>query len=140
MADVKSCGVIVFRESPQKSFLLMKHVDRWDLPKGHLDPGESELECALRELVEETGIRSSQIRLDSDFEFRHQYTVAKPDKSIEYLKELVMFLGWLSENVEIELTEHIGYEWLEWQPPHKIQAWTIDPLLDELNVFFEQDS
>ncbi|MEL7161300.1 MAG: NUDIX domain-containing protein, partial [Bacteroidota bacterium] len=31
--------------------------NRWDLPKGHVDPGETNLECALRELEEETGVK-----------------------------------------------------------------------------------
>jgi 8-oxo-dGTP diphosphatase len=31
--------------------------DDWSLPKGKLEPGESELEAALREVVEETGLR-----------------------------------------------------------------------------------
>ncbi len=55
MSDVKSCGIIVFKRDPLE-FLLMRHPTRWDLPKGHVDPGETDLECALRELEEETGI------------------------------------------------------------------------------------
>ena len=56
MQQLKSCGVLVFRDEPSLSFLLMEHTQRLDLPKGHVDPGESEIECALRELEEETGI------------------------------------------------------------------------------------
>jgi len=62
--QVRSSGVIVFRKQPQLSFLLMKHANRWDLPKGHVDPGESDIECALRELDEETGIQRDDIKLD----------------------------------------------------------------------------
>ena len=29
---------------------------RWDIPKGLLEPGEEQLDCAIRELYEETGI------------------------------------------------------------------------------------
>ncbi len=29
--------------------------DHWTLPKGHIDPGESPLEAALREVAEESG-------------------------------------------------------------------------------------
>jgi len=35
--------------------------DRWDLPKGKIDAGESEAEAALREVTEETGINSLEI-------------------------------------------------------------------------------
>ena len=31
--------------------------DDWTFPKGKLDPGETEEECALREVEEETGLR-----------------------------------------------------------------------------------
>ena len=51
MADIQSCGFLVYREEPKLSFLLMQHSTRWDLPKGHVDPGETEMECALRETV-----------------------------------------------------------------------------------------
>ena len=52
MRKLKSCGVIVMRTKPQLSFLLMQHPDRYDLPKGHIEAGEAEWDCALRELYE----------------------------------------------------------------------------------------
>jgi len=33
--------------------------DDWSLPKGHLDPGEDDAAAALRETLEETGVRAS---------------------------------------------------------------------------------
>lgn len=44
--EVKSCGFFVMK--PDQSFLLMKHKDRYDLPKGHMEAGESELQTAKR--------------------------------------------------------------------------------------------
>ncbi len=129
MSDVKSCGVIVFKREPL-SFLLMKHPTRWDLPKGHVDPGESDLECALRELVEETAIKADDIALDKTFLFEHHYQVRdrdSPDRISD--KTLLIYLGWLQQDVDIVVTEHEGYEWFPWQPPHSIQEATIDPLL-----------
>ena len=46
MDVIKSCGFLIFRNEFQ-SFLLMKHKTRWDLPKGHVDPGESDMELSL---------------------------------------------------------------------------------------------
>ena len=34
---------------------------RWDLPKGHVDEGESDDECAVREVGEETGVEGAKI-------------------------------------------------------------------------------
>ncbi len=33
------------------SFLLMKHRNRYDLPKGHVDSGETEMQTALRGFI-----------------------------------------------------------------------------------------
>lgn len=32
------------------------HKDRWGIPKGHVNPGETEELCAIREVREETGV------------------------------------------------------------------------------------
>ena len=128
--EVKSCGVLVYRGTPPQSFLLMRHADRWDLPKGHVDPGETELACALRELWEETGIRAEDIELDPVFRFTTQYTVwPKRFGGREMLKTLVVFLGRLRRDVEITPTEHAAFQWFSWRPPHALQVNTIDPLL-----------
>ncbi len=130
MAVLKSCGVLIVRGDPIEEFLLMKHADRWDLPKGHVDPGESEMECALRELEEETGIQYSDIELDAKFRYWSRYALPMNDhRHPGQPKELIIYLARLVNNVEITVTEHLGYEWFSWQPPHDIQEQTINPVL-----------
>ena len=115
----------------------MRHPDRWDLPKGHVDPGESNKQCALRELKEETGIRKRDIEIDPDFVYESVYEVRRkrygntpiPKSTFIYLSRLT------NEDVKIELTEHEGYLWAQWSPPHKIQKNTIDPLLKSAAKF-----
>lgn len=138
MTAPKSCGVLVVRGDPVREFLLMRHADRWDLPKGHVDPGETEVQCALRELREETGIAAADIDLVDGFRFTTQYAVRAKKSGQLYDKTLVVFLGRLKRDVPIACTEHIGYEWFPWNPPHGIQAWTIDPLLESLAYFLGQ--
>jgi len=136
MPDVRSCGVIVFRREPL-SFLLMRHVDRWDLPKGHVDPGETDVECALRELHEETGISAADIERDESFVFETHYPVRSKTNPNEWLdKTLVIYLGWLLGNVTITPTEHPGFSWFPWDPPQHIQEATIDPLLTNVADYF----
>ncbi|MGE4004041.1 MAG: bis(5'-nucleosyl)-tetraphosphatase [Planctomycetaceae bacterium] len=135
MIELKSCGVLVVRGDPIREFLLMKHADRWDLPKGHVDPGETEIECALRELEEETGIAAGDVALDPEFRFCHRYQVrSQRTGGGSRPKTLVIFLGRLQGHREIVVTEHQGFQWFEWNPPHAIQQQTIDPLLNALDT------
>lgn len=129
MRQIKACGVLVTRGQPIESFLLMKHAHRWDLPKGHVDGDETELECALRELHEETGIAADDIELDPNFRFTTSYEVDSERFGERCHKTVVIFLGRLKRDVELKLTEHLGCQWFPWNPPHKIWPQTIDPLL-----------
>ena len=139
MRKSRSCGVLVVYGDPIAEFLLMKHRTRWDLPKGHVDPGESDIECALRELQEETGIDAKDIELDPDFQFSTSYPV-RYKKSEEVLdKTLIIYLGRLRKKLPIRPTEHPGFEWFAWNPPHQIQIRTIDPLLGQLADFLQGD-
>lgn len=134
---VKSCGFLITRGNPIREFLLMRHDDRWDLPKGHVDEGETEMQCALRELVEETGIQADDIEIVSDFRFTQQYPVFDKRRGGQAEKTLVVFLARLKRDVKIMATEHVGHEWFDWKPPHQIQTRTIDPLLAAVAEFLE---
>lgn len=142
--EPKSCGILLVCGAPVRSFLLMRHADRWDLPKGHVDPGETEIECALREMHEETGITPGQVTLDPDFRYVQQYEVLSnrydshaPPKTV--LKTLVIFLARVEREFEIEVTEHAGFRWFRWSsPPVSIQVRTIDPLLKQLDEYLQR--
>lgn len=128
---VKAAGILLMTDSPAlPEFLLLRHADRWDLPKGHCEEGESFQDAALRETEEETGIPAKDINLDDHFVFELTYPVTylRPgDQTFE--KQVRYFLGYLSVKPELRLTEHEGAKWFAWNPPHQIQAETIDPLL-----------
>lgn len=138
LPESKACGFLIYRREPIRSFLLMRHPERWDLPKGHVDPGEDELTCALRELEEETGIAASDIEVDPAFRFSLQYKVNYKNRNGggDTLKTAVYFLARLHQEVEIQCTEHGGHEWFPWNPPHAIQVQTIDPLLAAVEAHF----
>ena len=136
MEKVKSCGFLIYRTQPQRSILLMKHPKRCDLPKGHVDEGETNMECALRELQEETGIEEQHLRIEEGFKYKDRYIVE--NKKTKKKKKLIMYLAELIEDVEIVPTEHEGYEWVDWNPPHAIQEKTIDPLLAEVDRWWQE--
>jgi bis(5'-nucleosidyl)-tetraphosphatase len=137
LKKVKSCGVVVFRDEPERAFLLMEHADRIDLPKGHMEPGEDETTCALRELEEETGISADEIELDPGFRYVQVYYPNEARLGGEQVrKKLVLLLGRLREPVTIQVSEHQGYHWQSWPPQGSIQKRTIDPLVQKLHRHF----
>lgn len=55
-----SCGGVVYKVLEGKIYFLLvrpfRDRDSWGVPKGHINEGETREECALREILEETGI------------------------------------------------------------------------------------
>ena len=59
MIKEKSCGAIVYRKyHGNTEILLIKHINsgHWSFPKGHVERGETEVQTAHREILEETNI------------------------------------------------------------------------------------
>ena len=57
---VQAAGGVVVRDGADGPEVLLVHrpaYDDWSFPKGKLEPGESDEECAVREVEEETGLR-----------------------------------------------------------------------------------
>lgn len=138
---VFSSGYIVFRRKEKLQFLLMKHRDRWDLPKGHLDEGETKAQAALRELKEETGISPSKIWTDPQFLYSQRYwVVSRKNPKKKAMKELTIYLAFLKDHCEIRCSEHPDYQWWDWAPPHSIQVQTIDPVLQAVAQHIDQST
>ncbi|MEM7011024.1 MAG: NUDIX domain-containing protein [Verrucomicrobiota bacterium] len=136
MRLVKSCGVLCFRNRAAPEFLLMKHRHRYDLPKGHIEENETEEQCALRELQEETGL-GSVVELIGGFRYETSYvTRYRRFNNQKVKKTLVIFAGWVPDDAEVNLSEHPDCEWVPWNPPHRIQDKTIDPLLAAAESLF----
>lgn len=75
---------------------------------GHVDPGESDMETALRETKEEAGLEKSDLNIYEDARYEIKYNVKGQPKTVVY---------WLAEftnkNKSISMSsEHIAYKWL----------------------------
>lgn len=84
----KSCGAVVYRKyHGNTEILLIKHVNsgHWSFPKGHVEVGETEVETAKREIMEETSIEAL---IDSTFRETVSYS---PKKDVQ--KEVVYFIA-----------------------------------------------
>ena len=133
---VQSAGVVLMTRSNPLKVLLLKHKRRLDLPKGHVDPGETLHETALRETEEETGLGAENLQLDPNFKFVTEYEV-NSKKYGRYPKRATYYLGWVECCFEVQLTEHIGYEWVSF-PTGPLQAETIDPLFAAIEDFLAE--
>ncbi len=80
----------------------------WTFPKGHPEAGESEVETALRELREETGI--SAVKLAENHTFTNSYTFTAEEAQIE--KTVLYYLGYVTDEAStIQATEVAEAGW-----------------------------
>jgi 8-oxo-dGTP pyrophosphatase MutT (NUDIX family) len=111
--DEKSCGAAIFkREADQILYLTVEYKKEpgyWGLTKGHVEPGESELETARREIYEEVGL-SALTFLDG---FRAEISY-QPKPGVTKL--VVFFLAEARDDrVEYHFAEHIDHLWLPYR-------------------------
>lgn len=94
---VKCCGGVICHDGK----VLMVHQDNgvFAFPKGHMEEGETEIETANREILEETGI---SVELDSSRRFEFGYHIEEEDID----KTVVLFIG--EPNGEVDLKAQEG--------------------------------
>ena len=114
MTYEKSCGAVVFRNSIEEDgsikryVLMIKHTQhsRHSFPKGHMEPGESEIMTAQREVFEETGIH---IRIVEKFrETVHYSPKAGVKKTVVYFVAVTDKLDTVAQENEIAEVEWIS--------------------------------
>ena len=67
------CSAVIFDDTRQK-ILLTRRADnnRWCLPSGRIEAGESATEACVREVLEETGLKTEIIKLIGVYSNPHQ--------------------------------------------------------------------
>lgn len=122
MKTEKSAGIILYRlEQGQPKVLVLHYTaGHWDFPKGKLEPGETDVQAALREVQEETGI--THLELQPSWKQTLHYIYTRAGERIS--KTVVFFLG-LTRQSQIKLShEHQGSTWLS--PPEAEKRLTFD--------------
>lgn len=118
----KSVGAIIFYRGAknQIEYLLLNHgesqkksdIEYWNFPKGTMEKGESEVETARREIIEETGLTA--LNFLPKFKVAERYFcrgMKQSDKGKLIFKTVVFFLA-EAESRDIKISnEHIGWEW-----------------------------
>ncbi|HXF43861.1 MAG TPA: NUDIX domain-containing protein [Candidatus Paceibacterota bacterium] len=110
-----SAGVIIYRKTKEgPKFLLLYHGGRyWNFPKGKIgdndDEKESAFKAALREVSEETGLSSRDLRFNNRFKVYDRFVYTREKNKI--FKIVVYYLAETSKH-EIRVSdEHSGYGW-----------------------------
>ena len=111
MKQEKSCGALVYRFQGDQLMLLLlrhRHGGHWSFPKGHVEGDETEIQTALREIREETGLTVS---LKEGFRHTVEYY---PKPGIR--KQVVYFLGEAASDAKaVRQEEEISeLHWVEW--------------------------
>ncbi len=108
----RSAGFIIVRkDSDGWKVLGLRVYGKIDIPKGHVEPGETDIDGALRECKEEAGVSVAL----SDMQW------GKTPKILERPhKDVVIFLASTDQepvilpNPETNRYEHDGFHWLTW--------------------------
>ncbi len=109
MRNEFSSGIIVYKHFPEglKFLFLIKRDGNLDMPKGHIEKGESEIVAAMRETREECNAIPAIVPF---FKKQTRYFFYNSKGKVQ--KHLTMFLG-ESKDDKIRIShEHKGYVWL----------------------------
>lgn len=116
MIKEKSCGCIVINN--ENEVLLIHHnAGHWDFPKGHVEDGETEVETAIREVKEETGI---DVKINEEFRYTTEYS---PEEDV--IKEVVYFLAKnINDDKVAQLEEVSEVKWFKFEDALKVITYT----------------
>lgn len=109
----RSAGFIVVRQRGTSWEVLGLRVwGQIDIPKGHVEPGETDLEAALRECDEEAGI---SVDPASDMMWGNRsFTSERKHKDVIVYIAATEQEPSIRPNPETKQYEHDGYHWLTW--------------------------
>lgn len=112
-----SAGVIVYyddfvNDQPVRLYLLLNYRrGYWDLAKGKLENGETNLQAAIRELKEETGLEA---QIHEGFEQSLSYMFKDPDGELVH-KTVTFYVGKVSTRQVTLSHEHLSYKWVPYK-------------------------
>ena len=97
----------LIRNKKNEILVVKEHQDKWELPGGGLDHGESIHDCLKRELFEELNITNTFT--ETFREIKTQYMPSRPDKELDFWKMSMYFdveiVGNFSLDPSNELTD-----------------------------------
>ena len=123
----KAGAIIISKNDPKKILLLFRtgpNYDDWTIPKGHMEPGESREDTAMREVKEETGL---DIKLLAPLPDR-DYTTGNGHAAIVHF-----FLARSLDDAKLRLEPGFPGNKLEWVPIDKAERVLS---FDNMKIYF----
>lgn len=121
MKTERSYGAVVYKLADNKILYLIEHMvlGHISLPKGHIEKGETEEECAIREIKEETGL---DVILDTSFRETISYS---PEKDV--MKDVTFFTALINSDKIFPQKEEVNrIEFLPYDEADKILTYQTD--------------
>lgn len=125
----KSCGVLPWRDTGDgREYLLVfeRFSQCWSLPKGHMEAGETEIQTALRELCEETGLTAV---LDTERRAVIEYPIFETGR-----KQVVFFSGRVSGTPH---AQEGGIEGCRWVKAEELANHLFPDTVEACNILIE---
>ncbi len=108
MKEISAGGVVYVKDNnTTRILLILDRCQKWTLPKGKIEDGETYSETALREIEEETGIKGRIIKpLDKVYYEYYHPTNEKIEKEVHYY-----LVEADSTSIHVQVSEINSAEW-----------------------------
>jgi putative (di)nucleoside polyphosphate hydrolase len=135
LADYRPCVGILLVNRDGKAWVgrrvnMPPGLSAWQMPQGGIDPGETPMQAALRELCEETGTDKAEIVAES----RQWLHYDLPDtirvgwrRRYRGQKQRWFLMRFIGEDIDIDLDQHEAeFDLWKWVEPHKLPDLVVD--------------
>ena len=117
MADEKSCGAIVFtRENGIRKYVIIRGTGIYQefcgFPKGHMEAGETEIQTALREIREETGL---EVKLLDGFRVTDEHFLAREGRPEDKKTNVYFLAEYYDQEIKAQESEVSIIELMEYE-------------------------
>ncbi len=131
-----SAGIIVYRKrgSEYRFLFLIKEDGEYDVPKGHIEKGESSESAAIRETNEETGL---SVKLLPHFSTQTSYFFRQGNETV--FKKVRFFIS-RAGSLKVGVSrEHKGYAWLSYSEAlRKLKHEDLKDVIGRANSYVER--
>ena len=116
-----SCGVVLARQTDDGWLtLLLRAFHHWDFPKGLREAGESSLDAAQREVLEETGIEGLEFRWGDRYMETGPYSRGKTARY--YLAKTERDMVVMGPSPETGEPEHHEWRWVSFDEAYDMTS------------------